>query len=182
MNEILENVGGLVDVEDVVEDKGVSSAGDGGSGVNDQLDTQQGRADAAAKKTFVTSCPGMDGGSSGGHNGNSTIRWTEQSSASLVEKLIHTLSHDGEGQNDAVVRLYLQQIRGHEETIRMREMQIDTLCQELAQSVQRVHALEMDLKVLKLLGTHHHRSQHHRKRSFPSLNSDSNAGGSTSSS
>lgn len=39
MNEILENVGGLVDVEDMVEDKGVSSAGDGGSGVNDWLDT-----------------------------------------------------------------------------------------------------------------------------------------------
>ena len=123
-------------MEDVVEDKGVSSAGDGGSGVNDWLDTQQGRADAAAKKMFVTSRPSMDGGSSGGHNGNSTIRWTKQSSASLVEKLIHTLSHDGEGQNDAVVHLYLQQICGHEETIRMREMQIDTLRQELAQSVQ----------------------------------------------
>ena len=115
MNEILENVGGLVDVEDMVEDKGVSSAGDGGSGVNDWLDTWWGRADAAAKKTFVTSHPSMDNESSSGHNGNSTIQWMKQSPASLVEKLIHTLSHDGEGQNDAVVHLYLQQICGHED-------------------------------------------------------------------
>ena len=69
-----------------------------------------------------------------------------------------------------------------EETIHMWEMQINTLCQELAQSVQQVHALEMDLKVLKLLGTRCCHSQHHHKCSFSSLNSDSDASGSTSSS
>jgi hypothetical protein len=181
VNEMLENIGGLVDVEDLVEDEEGSADGDGGSGAgNDQSDTRRERADMAAKKMFVTSRPGMDGG---GLGGNSTARQTKQSSASLAEKLLHGLSHDTEGQNDAVIRLYLQQIRGHEETIRMQDMQIDSLCQELAQAVQQIHALETDKKVLKVLRAHcGHSSRHHHHEHSLSLSSDSDASGSTSSS
>lgn len=182
MNQILEDIGGLVDVEDH----------EGGSGAdgNDQLDIHQERVETAVKKTFVTSCPGMDGGSVG----IGTTRWTKQGSASLAEKILSSLSPDvSKARNDAVICLYLQQIQGHKETIQTQEMQIDSLCQEFKQelaclqdklqrAVRRANKLEMHLKVLNMMGTHRsHSSQCCHKQSLsPITGSESN--GSTASS
>ncbi|KAI9437779.1 hypothetical protein BJY52DRAFT_1196344 [Lactarius psammicola] len=121
VNNILEDVGGLVDPEDLPEVE--SSNGPGraysGSGArgNDELDNDADYA-TPAKKKYATSRPGTDGSS-----GVSSMTWqTRQSSASLTEKLLSSISPDAEArQNDnkAVMRLYLQQIRAQEETIRV---------------------------------------------------------------
>jgi hypothetical protein len=151
VNNLLEDIGGLVDPEDLPE---VVEGGGGGNGGNDELDSNDG-ADytMAAKKTFVTSRPGRDGGSVTIGGGNSTTRRAKQSSASLAEKLLASISPDVEArQNDnrAVMRLYLQQIRAHEDTIRMRELQNDSLRQDLANFQDKFRAHEDTIRMREL--------------------------------
>jgi len=214
VNNMLEDVGGLVDPEDLpeVEDSNGTGRAYGGSGAggNDEFDPNDADYATPAKKKFVTSCPGTDGGSvsiSGSSGGGSTTRRMRQSSASLAEKLLSSISPDAEArQNDnrAVMRLYLQQIRAQEETIRVRELQNDALRQEVAnlqdklQSTirelsraerradkleMRLDMLEMRLDMLEMMGTHHsHSSQRHRAHHKWTLSSSSSSSGSASSS
>ena len=108
----------------------------------------------------------------------------KQGSVPLAERLLSSLSPDAEArQNDskAVIRLYLQQIRGHEDTIRMRELQIDSLRRELTHSQDKLQStihelhnaerradrLEMRMEMMGMMGAHRDRSsqRHHCKRS-----------------
>ncbi|KAH9070751.1 hypothetical protein EDB83DRAFT_2517913 [Lactarius deliciosus] len=157
-----------------------------------------------AKKRFVTSRPGTDGGSIGigvgSGAGGSTSRQTKHGSASLAEKLLSSISPDAEArQNDnrAIQRLYLQQIRALEETIRVRELQNDALRQDVANLQERLQTtlrelnkverradkLDMRLEMLELTEKRSsclsHRCCAHYK--WP-LTSSSSPGGSTSSS
>ncbi|KAH9016941.1 hypothetical protein EDB85DRAFT_2155530 [Lactarius pseudohatsudake] len=170
VNHKMEDIGGLVDPEDRPE---------GGSGGNSDSD---GVEDAPpAKKRFVTSRPGTDGGSIGSGAGGSTSWRTKHGSASLAEKLLSSISPDAEArQNDnrAIQRLYLQQIRGLKETVRVRELQNDALHQEVANLVQeklqatlrelnraerRADKVDMRLEVLELMGKRSGHSSHRRR-------------------
>ncbi|KAH9025033.1 hypothetical protein EDB85DRAFT_2150061 [Lactarius pseudohatsudake] len=174
VNNKMEDIGGLVDPEDLPEGGG---GGDGGGG-NDS-DSDEIEDAPPAKKTFKTSRPGTDGGSVGtgvgsGASGSSSRR-AKHSSASLAEKLLSSISPDAEArQNDnrALQRLYLQQIRAQEETIRVRELQNDTLRQEVAnlqdklqtticelnRAERRADNLDVQLGVMKLMGDRGKRS------------------------
>ena len=81
VNNILEDIGGLVDPEDLQEVEGGSSHSIGrvGAGRNDELNTDRADYSLPSKKNFVTSHPGMDGGSVG-VSGGSTTRWTKPTS------------------------------------------------------------------------------------------------------
>ncbi|KAH9030581.1 hypothetical protein EDB83DRAFT_2319314 [Lactarius deliciosus] len=210
VNHMMEDIGGLVDPEDLpeVENRsGVASASGrassgNGAGGNDEVDSNSNDADYAtpAKKTFVTSRPGMDGGGSIGISGSSTTRRTRQSSASLAEKLLSSISPDAEArQNDnrAVMRLYLQQIRAQEETIRVRELQndalrqevanlqdkIQTMIRELSRAERRVDKFKARLELLEMMGTYRGRSsQHHRTHHKRTLSSSSSSANSSASS
>ncbi len=127
VNNMLEDVGGLIDPEDLLEVEGSNSpgrvySGNGASG-NNELDSNDADYTTPAKEKFVTSCPGTDGGSvsiSGGSSVSSMTRQIRQSLVSLAEKLLSSISPDVEAcQNDnrAVMCLYLQQICAQEETI-----------------------------------------------------------------
>ena len=196
VNEVLEDIGGLVDLEDLPEEEGGRGAGrdgGGGAGGNDEPDSNDGDDYATpAKKTFVTSHPGTDGGGiSMGGGGNSTTWRSRQTTASLADKLLSSISPDAEArQNDnrAVMRLYLQQIRALEDTIRTRELQNDSLRQELAnlqdklqsstrelsRAERRADKLQMHLEMLEMMGTHRGRSSrhHHAHRKSLSPSSD----------
>jgi hypothetical protein len=181
VNEMMEDIGGLVDPEDLPEgSSGAGRDGSSGAGGNDQSDMND--VDPThAKKTYITSRPGTDGGSigvTGSSSGGSVTRRTKLlGPVSLAEKLLSSLSPDAEArQNDnkAMIRLYLQQIRTLEDTIRMRELQIDalrqelthsnnTLWQELAHSQDKLHEaerradnLEMCMEVMGMMRTHCH--------------------------
>jgi hypothetical protein len=214
VNDILEDIGGLVDPEDLPDAEGGNSVGrDGAGGVGGnnelaqpQLDTNDGDghdADHArpAKKTFITSRPGTDGGSTGvgtrGSGSGSTMRRVKHGSASLAEKLLSSISPEAEARQDdnrAVIRLYLQQIRAQEETIRIREQQIDSLRQELMKSQDRLgrarrqaDKLEIHLRILERTGTHRGRSSlrrhgHHELSLSPTGSVESLSNGSASSS
>ncbi|KAH9009952.1 hypothetical protein EDB85DRAFT_1902616 [Lactarius pseudohatsudake] len=191
VNHKMEDIGGLVDPEDHPE---------GGGGGNSDSD---GVEDAPpAKKRFVTSRPGTDGGSVRSGAGGSTSRQTKHGSASLAEKLLSSISPDAEArQNDnrAIQRLYLQQIRALEETVRVRELQNDALRQEVAnlqeklqttlrelnRAEHRADKVDMRLEVLELMGKRSGRSSHrrraHHKRPL-TFESSSSPGGSASSS
>ena len=194
VNNMLEDIGGLVDLEDLPE-------GGSGAGRNDESDSDGVDDVAPAKKKFVTSRPGTDGGSVGiGGSGSSTTRRTKHGSASLAEKLLSSISPDVEArQNDnrAVMRLYLQQIRAQEETIQVRELQNDALRQEVASLQERLQStvrelnkaerradkLEMRLDLLEIMGkrsscSSRRRRTHHKR----SLTSTSGSDGSASSS
>ncbi|KAI9465755.1 hypothetical protein BJY52DRAFT_1220503 [Lactarius psammicola] len=183
VNNMLEDIGGLVDPEDPPE-------GGGGAGRHNDSDSD-GIDDAPpSKKTYMTSRPGTDGGGIGiGSGSGSTTKRTKHGSASLAEKLLSSISPDAEArQNDnrAVMRLYLQQIRAQEETIRVRELQNDALRQEVANLQERLQTtirevnraerradkLEMRLDVLEMMGKRSGRSSQrrrtHRKRSLSS--------------
>ncbi|KAI9431135.1 hypothetical protein BJY52DRAFT_1232221 [Lactarius psammicola] len=183
VNNMLEDIGGLVDPEDPPE-------GGGGAGRHNDSDSD-GIDDAPPlKKTYMMSRPGTDGGSIGiGSGSGSTTKRTKHSSASLAEKLLSSISPDAEArQNDnrAVMRLYLQQIRAQEETIRVRELQNDVLRQEVAnlqeklqttirevnRAERRADKLEMRLDVLEMMGKRSSRSSQrrrtHQKRSLSS--------------
>ncbi|KAI9463182.1 hypothetical protein BJY52DRAFT_1184732 [Lactarius psammicola] len=183
VNNMLEDIGGLVDPEDPPE-------GGGGAGRHNDSDSD-GIDDAPpSKKTYMTSRPGTDGGSIGiGSGSGSTTKRTKHGSASLAEKLLSSISPDAKArQNDnrAVMRLYLQQIRAQEETIHVRELQNDALRQEVAnlqeklqttirevnRAERRADKLEMHLDVLEMMGKWSgHSSQRrrtHRKRSLSS--------------
>ena len=169
MNNRLEDIGGLVDVEDLME-------GNSGAGGNEEDGADEAMP---AKKTFVTSRLGTDGGNIAMAGGiTSTTRRTRQGSAALAEKLLSSISSDsGAHANDHrdVMRLYLQQIRSLEDTVRIRELQIDALRQELANSQDKLHAtmreldtverkadrLEMQLEMMEMMGTHRGRSPQH---------------------
>ena len=200
VNDMLEDIGGLVNPEDLPEMVHSGAGGDGDSGVGghnelDSIDTDRMDYATPAKKTFVTSCPGTDGGSIN-TGGSSSSTWrTRQTPASLADKLLTSFSPDAEArQNDerAVMRLYLQQIRAHEDTIRMREQQNDTLRQELAllqdklqttarelsRTERQADKLEMRLEVLEMMGAHrgHSSRHHHTCRMSLSPNSDNSTG------
>ena len=196
VNDMLEDIGGLVDPEDLPEMVHSGAGGDGDSGVGghnelDSIDTDRTDYATPAKKTFVTSHPGTDGGSinTGGSSSSSTRR-TRQTPASLADKLLTSFSPDAEAhQNDerVVMRLYLQQIWAHEDTIRMREQQNDTLRQELAllqdklqttarelsRTERRADKLKMRLEVLEMMGAHRGRSSRHHHTRRMSLSPDS---------
>ncbi|KAH9160717.1 hypothetical protein EDB89DRAFT_1914461 [Lactarius sanguifluus] len=189
VNHKMEDIGGLVDPEDHPEGGGSSNSDS--DGVEDA---------PPAKKRFVTSRPGTDGGSVGSGAGGSTSRWTKHGSASLAEKLLSSISPDAEArQNDnrAIQRLYLQQIRALEETVRVRELQNDALRQEvtnlqerlqttlreLNRAERRADKLNMHLEMLELMGKCSGRSSHRRHALHKrSLTSRSSPGGSASSS
>jgi hypothetical protein len=206
VNNMLEDIGGLVDPEDLPEVEGGSSAGRDGTGAGDADELDPNDADGAdhatpAKKTFVTSRPGMDGGSigvGGGGTGSSmtVTRRMKHGSASLAEKLLSSISPEAEAdQNEkkAVLRLYLQQIRAQEETIRMRELQIDasrkevadlqdklqSTLRELSRAERQADNLKMRLDMLEMMGTHRGRSSRrhrtHRKRSLPKSSSSASS-------
>ncbi|KAH8979483.1 hypothetical protein EDB83DRAFT_2537246 [Lactarius deliciosus] len=191
VNNKMEDIGGLVDPEDHPE---------GGGGGNSDSD---GVEDAPpAKKRFVTSRPGTDSGSIGSGAGGSTSRRTKHGSASLAEKLLSSISPDAEAhQNDnrAIQRLYLQQIHALEETVCVRELQNNALCQEVAnlqeklqttlrelnRAERRADKVDMRLEVLELMGKRSGRSSHHRRahHKWPlTSESSSSPGGSASSS
>ena len=183
VNEVLEDIGGLVDPEDLPEEEGSRGAGrdgGGGAGGNDMLDSNDGDDYATpAKKTFVTSCPGTDrGGISMGGGGNSTTQQSRQTSSSLANKLFLSISPDAEAhQNDnrAVMCLYLQQIWALEDTIWTWELQNNLLCQELtnlqdklqssthelSRAERQADKLQMHLEMLEMMGTHHCCSSQH---------------------
>ncbi|KAH9014552.1 hypothetical protein EDB85DRAFT_2157315 [Lactarius pseudohatsudake] len=191
VNNKMEDIGGLVDPEDRPE---------GGGGGNSDLDRVE---DAPpAKKRFVTSRPGTDGGSVCSGAGSSTSRQTKHGSASLAEKLLSSISPDTEAhQNDnrAIQRLYLQQIRALKETVHVRELQNDALRQEvtnlqeklqttlceLNRAERRADKVDMRMEMLELMGKGSGRSSHrrraHHKRPLTS-ESSSSPGGSASSS
>ena len=169
VNDRLEDIGGLVDVEDLTE-------GNGGAGGNDEDGANEAMP---AKKTFVTSCLGTDGGSVAVAGGiTPTTRRTRQGAAALTEKLLSSISSNSEARpNDHrdVMRLYLQQIRSLEDTVQIRELQIDALRQELTNSQDKLHTtmreldtverkvdrLEMRLEMMEMMGTHRSRSPQH---------------------
>lgn len=197
VNDVLEDIGGLVDPEDLPDVEGGS--GGGGAGGNDEPDLNDADDYATpARKNFVTSRPGADGGGvSMGGGGNNTTRRSRQTSASLADKLLSSISPDAEErQNDnrAVMRLYLQQIRSLEDTVRTRELQNDSLRQDLAnlqdklrasahqlsRAERRVDKLQMRLEMLEMMGAHRGRSSRHRHAHRKSLSPSSD--GSTRSS
>ena len=87
------------------------------------------------------------------------------------------------------MHLYLQQIWAHEDTIRMQELQNDTLCQELtllqdklqttthelSRTERRADKLEMCLEVLEMMGAHRGHSSWHCHTHHMSLSSDSDS-------
>ncbi|KAH9010626.1 hypothetical protein EDB84DRAFT_1445605 [Lactarius hengduanensis] len=169
VNHKMEDIGGLVDPEDHPE-----GGGGGGNSDSDRVEDAP-----PAKKRFVTSCPGTDSGSVRSGAGGSTSRQTKHGSASLAEKLLSSISPDAEArQNDnrAIQRLYLQQIRALEETVHVRELQNDALCQEVAnlqeklqttlhelnRAERRADKVNMCLEVLELMGKCSGRSSHRR--------------------
>ena len=197
VNDMLEDIGGLVDPEDLPEIEGSGAGRDGNSGVGehnepDSIDTDRTDYATPVKKTFVTSCPGTDGSSiSAGGSSNSSTRRTRQTPASLVDKLLSSISPDAEARQNnerAVMRLYLQQIWAHEDTIRMRELQNDALrkeltllqdklqttTHELSRTERQADKLKMRLEVLEMMGAHRGRSsrRHHTHRMSLSPNSD----------
>ena len=98
VNDMLEDIGGLVDPEDHLEMEGSGAGRDSDSGVGghnelDSIDTDWADYATPTKKTFVTSHPGMDGGSisTGGSSNSSTWR-TRQTPASLADKLLASIS------------------------------------------------------------------------------------------
>jgi len=136
------------------------------------LDSNYADDTTPAKKTLVTSRLGMDGGSS--ISGGSSM--TRQSSASLAEKLLSSISLDTEARRNDVMWLYLQQIRAHDDTIRMRELENELLRQERANLEDKLHSalrklsraerradrLEMRLYMFKIMGTRRGRSSRRR--------------------
>ena len=103
---------------------------------------------------------------------------SRQTTASLANKLLSSISPDAEAcqnNNQAVMRLYLQQIRALEDTIWTRELQNDSLRQELANLQDKLQSstrklsraerqadkLQMHLEMLKMMGTHHGCSSQH---------------------
>ena len=105
VNEVLEDIGGLVDPEDLPEEEGGRGAGrdgGGGAGGNDEPDSNDGDDYATpAKKTFVTSRPGTDrGGISMGGGGNSMTQQSRQTTASLADKLLSSISPDAEARQN----------------------------------------------------------------------------------
>ena len=99
VNDMLEDIGGLVDPEDLLEMEG---GGVGGHNELDSIDTDRTDYATPVKKTFVTSHPGTDGGGvSTGGSSNSSTQQTRQTLASLADKLLSSISPDAEArQND----------------------------------------------------------------------------------
>ena len=186
VNDVLEDIGGLVDVDDTPE--GLSSAGgDGGTSHAGGNEANEANEVMPVKKTFITSRPGTEGGSS-----TVPTQWTRQVSATLAEKLLSSISPDTEAlsnDNKAVMHLYLQQIRALEDTVWMRELQNDALRQELAKSQDKLHTtirelnraerradrLEMRLDMMEMMGTTHRgrSSQHRPHHKHPASSSSS---------
>ena len=199
VNNMMEDVGGLVDPEDLPDEEGGGSdAGrditNGTQAINDEMDVNDTLEDGTdntspAKKTFVTSHPGTDGGSVGTRGGSGTndvtTRRTRQTSASLAEKLLASISPEAEArQNDnrAVTRLYLQRIRTLEMEVATLRDSLQATTRELNTSERRADKLESDIRMMQMMQTYQDRlsqpSAHRKRHLSPDSDSNSSSSGS----
>ena len=177
----------VVDPEDLPEVEGTRRDGSGRNNIDG--------ADPA-KNMFVTSRRGTDQDWTGGsaRDDNSTAWQTKNGSASpsLAEMLLSSISPDDgarQNHNEAVTRLYPQQIRSQQSTIRELELknyalqgQLYSTVYKLNREERRADRLEMRLETLEMMRTYRRRlSRRYRVHHQRSLSSSSASNRSASS-